>query len=155
MLNNLYRCNQRNVKKAYHVLCRDCALASKQCAKCLKTESDGVEIIPPEPTAAEKLKLDIEMRHLVKSLSERKRRTFLRYMNGKKKKKSKDDDEPTEEEEDTRPRKMPTRDELLEKLEKLKVSEKADDDDFYDDINSSGDEYESNDEEWESDDDIA
>jgi len=122
-------------------------LASKQCAKCLKTESDGVELIPPEPTEAEKLKLDIEMRHLVKSLSERKRRTFLRYMNGKKKKKSMDDDdeEPTEEEE--KPRKARTREELLDKLEKLKVSEKEDD--FYDDINSSDDE---DCEEWESDD---
>ncbi|CAG9806147.1 unnamed protein product [Chironomus riparius] len=144
------KCNQRNVKKAYHVLCRNCALSSKQCAKCLKTEEDGIELIPPEPTAAEKLKMDIEFKHMIKCLSERKRRTFLRYMNGKKKKKTEDDDEePTELEE--RPKTRPTREQLLDKLAKLKVSEK--DEDFYGDINSSGDEYEDDGEqEWESDD---
>ena len=90
------------------------------------------------------------MKHLIKSLSERKRRTFLRYMHGKKKKKSQDDDdeEPTEQEE--RPRKNRTREELLDKLEKLKVSEK---DDFYDDIISTDDEGDVDDgDEWESDD---
>lgn len=118
----------------------------KQCAKCLKTESDGVEIIPPEPTEAEKLKLDIEMKHLVKSLSERKRRTFLRYMRGKKDKRKNRDNEDDEPETEEKPKRMPTREQLLDKLEKLKVSEKEDD--FYADINSSDDD--DDDDEWQS-----
>ncbi|KAG5681106.1 hypothetical protein PVAND_010569 [Polypedilum vanderplanki] len=140
------RCNERNVKKAYHVLCRDCALATKQCAKCLKKEGENCEIIPAEPTEEERVKLDIEMRQMIKSLPERKRRTFLRFMNGKKKKNKNADEDVNQEEVEEKPRKMPTRDELLDKLEQLKVSEEKEDE-FYDDINESDDE-----DDWISDD---
>lgn len=113
---------------AYHVLCRDCAIASKQCAKCLKKEGE-VEIIPPGPTPEEKLKLDIEMKHLVKSLPERKRRTFLRFMHGKKKpKQNSEDDEQAERAEEQPEKVRRTRDELLNKIESLKCTE---DDEFY------------------------
>lgn len=39
-----------------------------------------VAIEPPEPTPEEQLQLKVEMDRLVKSLPERKRRTFLRFM---------------------------------------------------------------------------
>lgn len=146
---NDFRCSQKTVKRAYHVICRECAAASKRCAKCLKTEEEGCEIIPPEPTEQERLKIDIEMKHLIKSLSERKRRTFLRYMNGKKdKRKNKENDE-DETDIEEKPRNRPTREELLDKLEKLKVSDK--DEDFYADINSSDSDFD--DGEWESEED--
>lgn len=89
------------------------------------------------------------MKHLIKSLSERKRRTFLRYMNGKKdKRKNKENDE-DETDIEEKPRNRPTREELLDKLEKLKVSDK--DEDFYADINSSDSDFD--DGEWESEED--
>lgn len=126
------RCNQRTVKKAYHVLCRDCAIGSKQCAKCMKSASE-VEIIPAEPSEKEKLMMDIEMKQLVAALPERKRRTFLRFMNGKKKNKrnkEEDDENPPEEV----PVKMPTRSELMDKIATLKLSDDPRDElDFSDD----------------------
>lgn len=93
----------------------------------MKSDAE-VEIIQPGPTPEEQLKLDIEMKHLVKSLPERKRRTFLRFMRGRKKPKKVDDDDDQEEhvEEPTKVRR--TRDELLSKIESLKCT---DDDEFY------------------------
>ncbi|CRL04035.1 CLUMA_CG017152, isoform A [Clunio marinus] len=67
---------------------------------------------------------------------------FLRFMHGKKKKKNKDcDDEEIEEE--SQVKKVPTRDELLMKLEKLKVGT---DEEFYDGV------IDENDESWNSED---
>lgn len=65
--------------KAYHVYCKECAKRERCCAKCL-TSADRVTIEPPEKTPEEQLQLKVEMERLVKSLPERKRRTFLRYM---------------------------------------------------------------------------
>lgn len=39
-----------------------------------------VAIEPPEPTPEEQLQLKVEMDRLIKSLPERKRRTFVRFM---------------------------------------------------------------------------
>lgn len=39
-----------------------------------------VAIEPPEPTPEEQLQLKVEMDRLIKSLPERKRRTFMRFM---------------------------------------------------------------------------
>lgn len=121
--------------KAYHVLCRECAIATKQCAKCLKKESDGIEIIAPEMTEVEKNKIDNDMKQLIKGLSERKRRTFMRYMKGKVEKLNSDDEGETIK----LPKSIPTRDELIIKLDQLKLSE-GKDDDFYDDVISSDEE---------------
>lgn len=66
--------------KAYHVCCKECAKRERCCAKCL-TSADQVAIEPPEKTPEEQLQLKVEMDRLIKSLPERKRRTFLRYMN--------------------------------------------------------------------------
>ena len=43
--------------------------------------ADQVNIEPPEKTPEEQQQLKVEMDRLIKSLPERKRRTFLRYMN--------------------------------------------------------------------------
>ncbi|XP_055641955.1 uncharacterized protein C9orf85 homolog [Toxorhynchites rutilus septentrionalis] len=129
------KCNERKVKRAYHVLCRDCAIASKCCAKCLKT-SEEVNIIPPEPTDEEKQKMKIEMDQLIKSLPERKRRTFLRYMNkGEKKEKNAGSDC---EEDDQKSKKKPenvtrTREQLMEKFEQLKLAGNGDAEDLFSD----------------------
>lgn len=73
------KCSNRTVKKAYHVICRDCAVKARICAKCLKSASE-VNIEPPGPTEQEQIQLKVEMERLIDSLPERKRRTFLRYM---------------------------------------------------------------------------
>lgn len=67
------------MKKAYHVCCRSCAVKERICAKCLSS-ADQVNIEPPGPTPEEQVQLQVEMDRLIKSLSERKRRTFLRFM---------------------------------------------------------------------------
>lgn len=151
-----FRCGNRTVKQAYHVICRDCAVEHKQCAKCLKKEGE-VEIIPPEPTQEEQIKLKIEMDQLIKTLSERKRRTFLRYMEkGKKKDKKRKNKQENEIEdsgtEDTPPqepeaRVAHTREELLQKIEKLKLSSKENDgDDLYEGLeDSDSEDYDSED----------
>lgn len=131
------KCSERKVKRAYHVLCRDCALSSKCCAKCLKS-SEEVSIVPPEPTVEEKIKLKVEMDQLIKSLPERKRRTFLRYMNkGKKKEKAQDGDSDYDDDEQKGRKKaenMPrTREELMEKFEQLKLAGNEDGDDLFSD----------------------
>lgn len=130
---------------AYHVICRDCAIANKQCAKCLKSESE-VSIIPAQPEPHEKLRLDVEMKQMIKLLPERKRRTFMRFMRGKKKSKDQDneDDEIKTQQDEPVTR---TRDELLEKIEKLKGA----DEEFYDGI-AENDLDESLDESWNSED---
>ncbi|XP_065092070.1 uncharacterized protein C9orf85 homolog [Ochlerotatus camptorhynchus] len=118
------KCNERKIKRAYHVLCRDCAIESKCCAKCLKS-CEEVSIIPPAPTMEEKIKLKVEMDQLIKYLPERKRRTFLRYMNrGKKKEKTHDGDLDYEDQgENKKAESMPrTREELMEKFEQLKLA---------------------------------
>lgn len=43
--------------------------------------ADQVNIEPPDKTPEEQQQLKVEMDRLIKSLPERKRRTFLRYMN--------------------------------------------------------------------------
>ena len=127
------KCGDKTVKRAYHVICRDCAIKHKVCAKCLKS-GDEVTVIPPEPTEEEKLKLKIEMDQLLKTLPERKRRTFLRYMNQKNKKKAKENED---EDSDSEEQEAPTRAQLLEKFEQLKLAAKngkeEDDDDFFGD----------------------
>ncbi|CAO1390508.1 unnamed protein product [Diamesa serratosioi] len=157
------KCQQRTVKKAYHVICRNCAIEHRQCAKCLKTEEQVLEegkiLIPAEPTPEERLKLKIEMQTLIKYLPERKRRTFLRFMNKDKKKKNKEEDEEAddvEEEKPEEPKVYRTREELLEKIEKLKITENknvANGDELYDGLNSDDDDsYDSEDNSWDSED---
>lgn len=44
------------------------------------TSADKVNIEPPDKSPEEQVQLKVEMERLIKSLPERKRRTFLRYM---------------------------------------------------------------------------
>lgn len=76
---NKCSCNQRTVKKAYHVACKDCARKERCCAKCLQS-AEQVDIVPAVPTPREEQRLKVEMDRLIKSLPERKRRTFVRFM---------------------------------------------------------------------------
>uniref|UniRef100_A0A1L8DBG7 Uncharacterized protein n=1 Tax=Nyssomyia neivai TaxID=330878 RepID=A0A1L8DBG7_9DIPT len=143
------KCGNRCVKKAYHVMCRECALKLKVCAKCNKSPEDG-GIVAPEPTPREQMRLDAEMQQMVKRLTERKRRTFLRFMKkGKKKDKevpeeASAEDAPAEEAEIPVPDTIPhTREELLDKIQSLNLSaddefsgSDFDDDDEFDDSDS-------------------
>lgn len=128
------------MRKAYHVNCRDCSLKLRICAKCNKS-ADEVEIEPPAPTPAEKVKLDAELQQLIKKLPERKRRTFARYMKRGKKCSKEDPEEGDKEGEnkvvDEKSETVSyTRDELIQKIEELKVSkddeDEDDDDSFFD-----------------------
>ncbi|XP_022208767.1 uncharacterized protein C9orf85 homolog [Drosophila obscura] len=121
-------CKERTVKKAYHVICRECAIKAHACAKCLKT-ADEVAIEAPEPTPQEEQQLQVEMDRLVKSFSERKRRAFLRYMNKGKKQETAEKDEETEEIEEKAKRVAHTRAELLDKIKQLNLAEEDDYDD--------------------------
>ncbi|EDW00048.1 uncharacterized protein C9orf85 homolog [Drosophila grimshawi] len=154
------RCQQRTVRKAYHVICRDCALKDHVCAKCLRS-ADQVDIEAAEPTPQEEQKLQVEMDRLIKSFSERKRRAFLRFMAKGRKQETEDPHELREEEEEEErkarekaTRVRHTREQLLEKIKQLNLAEEDDDyedddDDDDEDGDDSGADYdeESSDEE--------
>lgn len=106
------KCEQKTVKHAYHVMCKECGKKLELCTKCCKSK----DIIHGAPNKEEQIQLDAEMQQLLHSLPERRRRTFIRYMN----KQSKGDTEENAEKQ---------RDNLLEKLNKLKV-EDGDESDF-------------------------
>ncbi|XP_054730379.1 uncharacterized protein C9orf85 homolog [Anastrepha obliqua] len=124
------RCQQRNITKAYHVLCRQCALEARVCAKCLKN-AEQIEIEPPQPTIEEQSKLQVEMDRLIKSLPERKRRAFLRYMNKGRRQEAleqssrdeKFDEVDGQKKELVSQKHLPhTREDLLQKIELLKLN---------------------------------
>ncbi|GJQ84919.1 hypothetical protein Trydic_g526 [Trypoxylus dichotomus] len=106
------KCEQKNVRKAYHVMCTDCGKQLNVCTKCCQTK----EIIPSAPNKREEIKLDNELQQILQSLPERKRRTFIRFMNKTNKDEEKED----------------KRDDLLKKLNQLSVSEKDSDINFSD-----------------------
>lgn len=66
-------CHEKTIVKAYHMICRACALKKKVCAKCRQGE-EANPIIPAEPNLREKIKIDAEMKVMLKLLPERKRR---------------------------------------------------------------------------------
>ncbi|KAH8274189.1 hypothetical protein KR018_001603 [Drosophila ironensis] len=148
-------CKQRTVKKAYHVVCRDCAIKAGACAKCLKS-GEEVAIEAPEPTPREEQQLQVEMDRLIKSFSERKRRAFLRYMQKGKKQapadQEPDDAEAAEQAQERTKRVAHTRDELLDKIKQLNLAGEDDEDedfDFDDDSDDYSDGEEQDDEEEE------
>lgn len=71
------KCSQKSVKHSYHSICLPCAKEHGICPKCGLQK----QIIKGKPTEAEQLKLDAEVQAFLKTMSERKRRTFIRYMN--------------------------------------------------------------------------
>lgn len=116
------KCEQKTVKHAYHVMCLDCGRKLQVCTKCCKSK----ELVAAPPSQQEQLKLDEEMQQLLKSLPERKRRTFIRYMN----KQQKGEDGEVKEK---------TKDELVDKLNSLKVEN----DDDFDELDFSDDDISS------------
>lgn len=70
------KCDEKCVKHAYHIMCGPCASKNEVCPKC----GEKAEVIKPDEEP-DKLTLDREMRLMLKKLPERKRRTFMRYMN--------------------------------------------------------------------------
>lgn len=68
------RCDQKNIKQAYHIMCTQCSRKFEVCAKCCKSK----EIVNVPPDKEEQLKLDLELKQLLQTLPERKRRTFMR-----------------------------------------------------------------------------
>ncbi|XP_060661997.1 uncharacterized protein C9orf85 homolog [Drosophila nasuta] len=149
------RCQQRTVRKAYHVICRDCAVKDHVCAKCLKS-ADEVAIEAPEPTPQEEQQLQVEMDRLIKSFSERKRRAFLRFMEKGRKQEAAEAEEPLDEEakeaQEKATRVRHTREELLEKIKQLNLAEEGNDDDEFDDDDDEEDDDDDDDSELDSDD---
>lgn len=133
------RCQQRNILKAYHVICRGCALAALVCAKCLQSTGQ-LAFEAAQLSPVELLKLEAEMKRLTKTLPERKRRAFMRFMKrGKelsldeREQSGTDKEEEGDEAQETVQKVPHTREELLEKLEQLKLSTNDEDDDDYTD----------------------
>lgn len=106
------KCEQKTVKSAYHVMCLDCGRKLGVCTKCCQAK----EVVVAEPDKKEQIKLEGELQNLLQSLPERKRRTFIRYMN---KQKEKPDEELTKED-------------LQNKLAALQVDNDNSDDDCFD-----------------------
>ncbi|KAF7269953.1 hypothetical protein GWI33_017043 [Rhynchophorus ferrugineus] len=102
------KCGNKAVKRAYNIMCLECAHKLAVCAKCGQSK-DLVEQLPNEQ---EKIKLDEEMKALLKSLPERKRRTFIRYMN--KKEENPEIDENSQ------------KTDILDKLKSLKINDNDD-----------------------------
>lgn len=73
------KCEQKVVKHAYHIMCGTCAKERDVCPKC----GFKAELIEAQPTRTEQIKLDAELQLMLRELPERKRRTFIRYMNQK------------------------------------------------------------------------
>ncbi|XP_076625945.1 uncharacterized protein LOC143344117 [Colletes latitarsis] len=140
------KCQQKSVKHAYHNVCLPCAKQFKVCPKC------GVECDIVEGTLSkeESMKLDKELQVLLKELPERKRRTFIRYMNHNASNKTKNKNskgngnEETEIEEQEKNETMVedsvSKNELLSKLRSLLIKEKDDENfDIDDDLDSDSD----------------
>lgn len=108
------KCEQRTVRSAYHVMCLDCGRKLEVCTKCCQAKALVVAL----PDKKEQNKLDGELQKLLQSLSERKRRSFIRYMNKQK---------GTSEENDL------SREDLEKKLTALQIKNDDSDDDFFDD----------------------
>ena len=72
------RCSEKRIKSAYHQFCAECVKETGGCAKCGQTEMSLVN--PPQPTPAESAQMESELQKELKLLPERKRRTFMRYL---------------------------------------------------------------------------
>lgn len=74
------KCEEKCVKYAYHTMCGPCAKEKKVCPKCgAKAEL----VASSKTTPQEQVKLDAELQAMLKALPERRRRTFIRFMNRK------------------------------------------------------------------------
>ena len=71
------KCFEKRVKSAYQTLCIHCVEKTGSCAKCGQIKELVNE---PLPSKAESDRIQAELQKSVKTLPERKRRTFLRYL---------------------------------------------------------------------------
>eukprot|EP01116_Phalansterium_solitarium_P008675 TRINITY_DN22629_c0_g1_i1.p1 TRINITY_DN22629_c0_g1~~TRINITY_DN22629_c0_g1_i1.p1 ORF type:complete len:257 (+),score=71.49 TRINITY_DN22629_c0_g1_i1:181-951(+) len=71
------KCEQKSIKRAYHVVCDKCALAAGVCAKCLEPKSI---VTKPPLSDAERVELESRQRQLLAAMPERQRRTFYRRL---------------------------------------------------------------------------
>jgi len=71
-------CLEKKIKYAYHTRCIPCVEKTKKCAKCGELTAQFVNDTPL--TQAEQARKDAEYARDLKALPERRRRTFLRYM---------------------------------------------------------------------------
>ncbi|KAJ8971134.1 hypothetical protein NQ314_000866 [Rhamnusium bicolor] len=108
-------------------MCVECGKILGVCTKCCQS----TEVIRAESSENEQAKLDNEMKALLQSLPERKKRTFIRYMNKKGTENNKNFS-PEDERED-----------LLDKLNALKVNDNDLDDSEFDE--NDGDDSENED----------
>ncbi|XP_031834095.1 uncharacterized protein C9orf85 homolog [Nomia melanderi] len=137
------KCDQKSVKHSYHNICTPCAKQNKVCSKC----GSGSNIFEEKPSREESIKLDAELQNLLKELPERKRRTFIRYMNrnatnkncnsGRSKNQTKkyedEGNETTEESKDQSVVEPVSKDDMLLKLKSLIIKNEDDNDDEFDD----------------------
>jgi len=71
------KCEQRNVKYAYHIVCSECAIELKICAKCSKEKEVIGEV---EKSSSEKQKEDTILKEQLQFMRLREKRTFLRNL---------------------------------------------------------------------------
>jgi len=71
------KCSGKKVKYAYHIVCTECALQYKICAKCSKAKEVVGE---PEQTKSEQQREDNQIKEELKYMRERERRTYLRQL---------------------------------------------------------------------------
>jgi len=72
-------CLQKTVKHNYHIRCGPCVVKVGKCAKCGENTSDFVNA--PAAGQTEVARQEADFQRDLKSLPERKRRTFMRYLN--------------------------------------------------------------------------
>ncbi|XP_055389859.1 uncharacterized protein LOC129618861 [Condylostylus longicornis] len=84
------KCKLKTVEKSYHAICNHCAVKEHICAKCMEIIKDD-ECIPSPIVTSDKehQKFKKEIDKLIKTLPERKRNKFLRFMRRGKKVKTK------------------------------------------------------------------
>ncbi|XP_057300433.1 uncharacterized protein C9orf85 homolog [Hydractinia symbiolongicarpus] len=71
------KCCERKVKYAYHIVCTDCAVQNKVCAKCSK-QKDVVD--EPEKPMKEQQQEENYLKEELKYMKLREKRTFLRKL---------------------------------------------------------------------------
>lgn len=128
------KCEQKTIKHAYHNICLTCAAQYNVCPKCGNEDN----IVKEEFNKTEIMKLDTQLQNLLKRLPERKRRTFMRYINSINKEDKSNNTIKNEEEDINKEKEKKntnnciSKEDLLLKLKSLIIKE--DNDDF--DINN-------------------
>ncbi|KAG7197519.1 hypothetical protein KM043_016636 [Ampulex compressa] len=119
------KCQERTVMRAYLTICLTCAKGAQVCPKC----GEKADILQTKLDQSE-LKLEEEIKELLKSLPERKKRTFIRYMNKKTEVKHEDSEDVKSEGHHVLEDKNNevTREEILTKLKTLILANEKDDD---------------------------